>query len=125
MMQLPDEIATELQRLEEMLLRPEVRRSPLEMDALLADDFVEYGRSGRIYDKAAILETTGKAFGGKLSLHGFTAKVLAPSVVLVNYSSVLHHADGNESHSLRSSIWSQTGNAWKLVFHQGTPCGRE
>ena len=124
-MQLPDEIARELKLLEETLLRPEVRRSREEMDALLADDFVEYGRSGRIYDKVAILEMADKPFDGQLSLYGFSAKALAPSVVLVNYFSVLHHADGNESHSLRSSIWSQTGNGWKLVFHQGTPCGRE
>ena len=121
-MQLSSEVVQELKGLEEMLLRPEVRRSRLKMDSLLADDFIEYGRSGRIYDKAAILETADKAFDGQLSLHGFSAKALAPSVVLVNYSSLLRHADGNESHSLRSSIWSQTEKGWKLVFHQGTPC---
>jgi hypothetical protein len=119
-MQLISEVVQELKRLEETLLRPEVRRSRVKMDALLDDDFVEIGRSGRTYDKAAILETADKAFDGQLSLHGFSAKVLAPSVVLVNYSSLLRHADGNESHSLRSSIWSQTEKGWKLVFHQGT-----
>ena len=121
-MQLSYEVVQELKSLEEMLLRPEVRRSRVEMDALLADDFIEYGRSGRIYDKAAILETADKPFDGRLSLHGFSAKALAPSVVLVNYSSLLQHPDGNESHSLRSSIWSRTEKGWKLVFHQGTPC---
>ena len=121
-MQLSSEVVQELKNLEEALLRPEVRRSRVEMDSLLADDFIEYGRSGRVYDKAAILETADKPFDGQLSLHRFSAKALAPSVVLVNYSSLLRHADGDESHSLRSSIWSRTEKGWKLVFHQGTPC---
>ena len=123
-MQLPFEVVAELKRLEETLLRPEVRRSREKMSVLLADDFIEYGRSGRIYDKAAILDTTNNPFDGQLSLHGFSAKALAPSVVLVNYSSLLRRADGNESHSLRSSIWSRTEKGWKLVFHQGTPFTR-
>ena len=121
-MQLSFEVVAELKRLEETLLRPEVRRSRNEMDALLADDFVEYGRSGRIHDKAAILDTTNNPFGGQLSLYGFSAKALAPSVALVKYSTVLRQTDGNELHSLRSSIWSRTERGWQLVFHQGTPC---
>ena len=120
-MQLSAEVIQELKGLEETLLRPEVRRSRAEMDALLADDFIEYGRSGRIYDKAAILETADQPFDGRLSLHGFSAKALAQSVALVNYSSLLHRSDGSKSHSLRSSIWTRTENGWKLVFHQGTP----
>ena len=122
LMQLTSEVVQELKSLEEKLLRPEVRRSREEMDALLADDFIEYGRSGRIYDKAAILETADQPFDGRLSLGEFSAKALAPSVALVNYSSILRHVDGSETHSLRSSIWSRTEKGWKLVFHQGTPC---
>ena len=116
------EAVAELKRLEEMLLRPEVRRSREAMDALLADDFVEYGRSGRIYDKAAIQEMADKPFDGQLSLYRFSAKALAPSVALVKYSTVLRQTDGNELHSLRSSIWWRTERGWQLVFHQGTPC---
>ena len=119
-MHLSDEVVEELKRLEEMLLRPEVRRSREKMSALLADDFIEYGRSGRIYDKAAILDTADKPFTGQLTLHGFSAKALAPSVALVTYATVLRRTDGNESHSLRSSIWSRTGSDWRVVFHQGT-----
>jgi hypothetical protein len=38
----------ELQRLEEALLRPDVRRSPEVMAALLAEDFRAFGQSGRV-----------------------------------------------------------------------------
>jgi hypothetical protein len=120
-MQLPFETVQELMRLEQTLLRPEVRRSQAQMDELLADDFVEYGSSGRIYDKAAILETTEKSFDAQLSLQDFSAKALAPTVALVNYRSVLRRADGSESYALRSSVWVRARDAWKLVFHQGTP----
>jgi len=36
--------------LEQSLLRPKIRRSPAAVTALLADDFVEFGSSGRVYD---------------------------------------------------------------------------
>lgn len=120
-MQLSSETVQELMRLEETLLRPEVRRSRAQMDALLADDFVEYGSSGHIYDKAAILETAEKSFDGQLSLHGFSARALAPTVALVNYRSILRRTDRSDSHSLRSSIWVRAEKGWKLIFHQGTP----
>jgi len=120
-MALSSEDVQELQRLEEELLRPEVRRSPEKMEALLADDFLEFGRSGRIYDKANILETAARPCDGRLSLSQFAAKALAPSVALVTSWSTLRDANGNERHSLRSSIWTRTEKGWRLGFHQGTP----
>ena len=120
-MQLSSEDLQALQRLEEELLRPEVRRSPEKMAALLADDFLEFGRSGRIYDKANILEAVAQQPDGQRSLRQFSAKALAPSVALVTYWSTLCDANGNERYSLRSSIWTRTGQGWRLVFHQGTP----
>lgn len=122
-MELSDVVVEELKSLEQTLLRPEVRRSREQMSALLADDFMEYGRSGRVYDKAAVLEMADKPFDGLLSLNGFSAKALAPSVALVRYATVLRRPDGKEFHSLRSSIWTRTGQRWQLVFHQGTACG--
>ena len=111
----------ELRRLEEELLRPEVRRSPEKMGALLADDFVEFGRSGRIYSKAEILVTAAQPFAGRLSLLEFAAKTLSPSIALVTYRSIRHDVDGSARHALRSSIWRRTEQGWRLVFHQGTP----
>ena len=73
-MQLSSEDVQELQRLEEELLRPEVRRSPEKMAALLADDFLEFGRSGRIYDKANILATAAEQCDGRLSCDPLVAR---------------------------------------------------
>jgi Domain of unknown function (DUF4440) len=44
-----------LRQLEERLLAPDVRGSPAAADARLGDDFVEFGSSGTVYDKASIL----------------------------------------------------------------------
>lgn len=37
--------------LELSLLKPETRRSPTQLNQLIADDFVEFGSSGNIYHK--------------------------------------------------------------------------
>ena len=113
--------AAELQRLEEELLRPEVRRSPAHIAALLADDFVEFGSSGRRYGKAEWLETAAQPEEGRLSLLECAAKALAPSLALVTYRSILHNSDGSARHAWRSSIWRRTEHGWQMVFHQGTP----
>ena len=44
-----------LRALEESHLRPEVRASPESLRALLADEFVEIGSSGRVLDRAAVI----------------------------------------------------------------------
>jgi hypothetical protein len=42
--------------LEERLLKPEVRSSPEAVAYLLADEFIEIGSSGTVYDKQQIIE---------------------------------------------------------------------
>ena len=49
------EHALALRELEERLLQPDVRRSPRAVADLLADEFVEFGSAGRIFDKPQII----------------------------------------------------------------------
>jgi len=51
----PTELAL-IRHLEEELLRPEIRRSADQVSRLLADEFIEFGSSGAIYDKCRIIE---------------------------------------------------------------------
>src|SRR5271156_5266438 len=44
-----------VQKREEQLLQPEIRRSADQVSYLLADEFVEFGSSGRVFDKAQII----------------------------------------------------------------------
>ena len=113
----------ELQDLEIQMMDPAARRSPESFAHLLADDFVEFGSSGRAYDKQQVLdalrrETTPREF----TVEGFTARELASHIVLVTYRVSVHiHGGAETAHSLRSSIWMHRGGRWQIVFHQGTP----
>ena len=117
--------ATLLRQLEEQLLAPEVRRSAERVGRMLADDFVEFGSSGRAYDKAQIIEALQQEAPDpdvRIRVTEFAARRLAPEVVLVTYRSVRQGAPGAAQVSrLRSSIWKMIDGRWQMVFHQGTP----
>lgn len=118
--------------------------------AILADDFLEFGSSGRVYDKAAILELLRNRGPIDFSIEHFQAAQLAPGVALATYEFVVKpaaggaaaagagggagHAIGGRSavdaggsggtaprRSLRSSIFVERGGVWLMRFHQGTP----
>jgi hypothetical protein len=116
-----------LRRLEEELLAAEVGSSPEKLADLLADDFIEFGRSGRVYDKRQTIEAlVGEAGGPEAAERAashFHANELAEGAVLLTYRSTRHEASG-ATHSLRSSIWAWRDERWQMVFHQGTPTDR-
>lgn len=109
--------------LEEKLLSIEVRRSKAALESLLADDFIEIGRSGRAYNKAQVIEALLR---GSASLaptfSEFKVHMLADGLFLATYFSV---NKVNNLASRRSSIWRKTGNSWQMVFHQGTPAAAD
>jgi hypothetical protein len=111
----------ELEKLERSLMEPGVRSSPEALAALLAEEFIEFGASGTIYDKRQAIDAAAHSDDHAISLHDFTAQALAPNVALVTYRATTRSAAGQERYSLRSSIWKMTDAGWKLVFHQGTP----
>ena len=111
----------ELEKLERSLIEPATRSSPEALAALLAEEFIEFGASGRIYNKRQAIEAAAHSDDDVISLHDFAAQTLAPDVALVTYRAATRSAAGQERYSLRSSIWKLTDAGWKLVFHQGTP----
>jgi hypothetical protein len=90
------------------------------MDRVLTDDFVEFGRSGRFYDREATLAPESEEMAATLPLPDFEATLLSPGVALVTYRSI-RRIEGEEQHARRTSIWLRTDGAWKLRFHQATP----
>jgi hypothetical protein len=110
-----------IRHLEERLLQADVRQSAQAMAELLADDFSEFGSSGRIFDKSTTIAALQHESPTEISLSDYQAKALAPDVVLVTYRAVRYAAASAPStQSLRSSIWKQIDGRWQLVFHQGT-----
>jgi hypothetical protein len=109
--------------LEQRLLQPDLRRSPKELEVLLADDFLEYGSSGSIYRKRDVIEALQHESPQLRLLTEFHVVALSSDVVLATYRIARQgppeHAP---SHSLRSSVWRLNLGKWQLQFHQGTPC---
>lgn len=86
------------------------------IDALLADDFFEFGRSGVRWDKAGILGMTRSATT-HAEATGFALTRLGVEHALLTYTS--SPPDGTQR-TLRSSVWSLRAGRWQMVFHQGT-----
>lgn len=109
-----------LQRLEEDLWREETRFDIPYMEQLLAEDFFEFGRSGRVYRREETLSVPRQPIEATLPLPDFDARLLTADVVQVTYNSAVIY-DGVLQKGHRSSIWSRSGPGWVLRFHQGTP----
>ncbi|MDA8220887.1 DUF4440 domain-containing protein [Desulfosporosinus sp.] len=107
--------------LEDRLLQPEIRGSREEISMLLADDFVEFGVSGRTFDKLQVVEELPHSPAVPVIIKDFQVKVLSPDVVLATYRAVKTNEFREEMrNSLRSSIWKFLDGRWQMVFHQGT-----
>jgi hypothetical protein len=115
-------VEQQLCELEERLLRSEVRKSVGDLEALLAEDFVEFGISGRVLDKRQTIENLQTESPVRRSLTDFKATQLAPGTVLTTYLAIRYGESGEPpSYSLRSSIWRLIDGRWQMQFHQGTP----
>ena len=99
-----------------------MRRDRERLDTLLHASFVEFGLSGRRYNKAGILaqlpqESAPKAMWSQ----DFELLELAGDVAFLTYKSASIDENGDLfRHSLRASLWQRTEHGWQLRFHQGT-----
>lgn len=110
-------LALHLRELEESLLMPDIRKSN-RLFELLADEFVEFGSSGRVYTKADLVAVLQAEQPMTQTTSDFWATLLAPDVALLTYRIRLHKTPPVDT--LRSSLWRQMQGQWKMVFHQAT-----
>jgi len=106
----------ELHELEMEMLDPGVRGDPVRLSYLLRDDFIEFGSSGRVYEKRMLIDMLSKEEHIPVLIRDFAIRELAPVTALVNYRSV--GQAGQEAR--RSSIWIKSDGRWQMTFHQGT-----
>jgi hypothetical protein len=104
--------------LEHQLMDPAFRKDRVRVSALLAEEFREFGSSGRVWTKETTLDLLAEetAFIAP-QVEDFLAQRIAPDVVLVTYRTV---PVGSGNASLRSSIWIDRDGSWRMLFHQGT-----
>jgi hypothetical protein len=91
------------------------------MEKVLANDFFEFGRSGRVYSRKECLDINAEqSLDAIIPLPEFKARYLSGDIVQTTYKSIVTY-NGEVEYANRSSIWLKTTNGWKLKFHQGTP----
>lgn len=105
-----------IRQLEEDLLKPEVRSSKTRLKEILADDFFEFGSSGKVLFKDEEIPDDGIGIV-KMKMSDFEIHPLSDEIILATYR--IYNEIGKQ-HSLRSSIWKLNDGKWKMVFHQGT-----
>lgn len=117
----PEEIEDHLRQLEESLLQPEIRHDAQAISDLLADDFREFGSSGRTFTKQQIIEAMHSENTPRISMADVQVRRLSCDLTLLTYRAVKRDADSSELvESLRSSLWVHRDGGWKMLFHQGT-----
>lgn len=90
------------------------------MQGVLASDFFEFGKSGRMRSRDAVLSGVRQAIPVVLPLRELAIRLLDENTAQVTYISETEAAAGRVL-ARRSSIWSRTSRGWQLRFHQGTP----
>jgi hypothetical protein len=116
----PDDVAR-LTALEESLWRPETRFDRDHLARVYADDFDEFGRSGKHWSREASIATEPEEFETVLPLPHLRIRALGPDVALLTYRSETTYPE--EAVTLvanRSSLWQRIEGEWRLRFHQGT-----
>ena len=111
----------ELLDLEKSLLDPALRTSPEYLEDVLSEGYVEFGASGRVYDRQQAIAAVTATTIDPCTITGFTTRCLDPDIALVNYRLIRQPSGGEPIHTLRHSIWKRIGGHWKILFHQGTP----
>ena len=109
-----------LQRLEESLWQEATRFDRTYMEQILAEDFFEFGRSGRIYRREETLDAQGETIRAVIPLANFRVRPISKNVIQVTYDSEVAYGKIVEF-AHRSSLWSKNMQSWTLEFHQGTP----
>jgi len=111
-----------LRALEVELLEQEVRHDEAHLRQLLADEFIEFGSSGRIYDKQSVIDTLlNSAATETFRIDDFKLLVSGDDTAFVTYSCVARSDSGDiVRKSNRSSLWRKNDGRWQMLFHQGT-----
>lgn len=113
--------AAHIRACEEALLDPAVRRNREQVAALLADDFLEFGASGRVWSRKQILELLATEAYQPPVMEDFVCRKIAEGVLLVTYRTVRTKPEtGEKVAALRSSLWTIESGGWRMRFHQGT-----
>jgi hypothetical protein len=116
-----EEVCAHLQSCEEALRDPSFRRDRGMVDALLSEDFLEFGSSGWVRTRVRILDLLAAEEYERPAMEDFECAQVADGVALVTYRTVrTDSGTGEKAETLRSSLWTNASGVWRVRFHQGT-----
>jgi len=113
------ELTALLLSLELQLMDPSFRKDRSLTAALLAEEFFEFGSSGRIWTRDEILDPIETSQPPPF-VEDFAVRVIAPDLVQATYRTLRPTPEGKRQAALRSSLWVQREDHWQILFHQGT-----
>jgi hypothetical protein len=113
-----------VKKLEIELLDPYTRKNRKRLNELISEDFLEFTSVGFITNKKDVLKRLPKQSLVNWKVSNLKIRQLSKDILIVTYKVKKKNLkDNNITLSLRSSIWKNTNNNWKMVFHQGTLIG--
>lgn len=115
-----ESLRLELESLEYRLTNPGADETRDSLGALLAEDFREYGSSGRRYDAAAVVAALLAGGRSAVRFEDYHVRMLGRDVALVTYLARTTPGPRWVPPAWRSSLWQHRDGGWRLVFHQGT-----
>ncbi len=115
------EILEQLIRREPVFHRPEFGTTRADFENMTTNDYWEVGASGRRYSRDYVLDLLEERFqqdqsGDIWETGDFYCKQLGANVYLLTYTLL----QGGTRKTRRLTIWQQTQEGWKIVYHQGT-----
>ena len=116
-------ILEELRRREPIFHTPRFAVTLDDVERAVAPEFWEVGASGRRYSRSFILHMLAtdparyvNAEEAGWTADGFAVRRLGANTYLLTY--MLNQAGRR---TRRATIWEQTAEGWRILYHQGTP----
>jgi hypothetical protein len=116
------DILTELQLREPIFHRRELGTTRADFEAITASDFWEVGASGEVYPRERVWASLERRYadpdywaGDSWETSDFLCRQLTPNAYLLTYT-----LRQQERVTRRLTVWKRSGDAWEIVYHQGT-----
>ena len=116
-----DELLAELSSLERELHVACIASNVSRVSEIIHADFKEFGRSGKTWNKAMLLQALDGSPSPDFHSQDFAIHSRKADSCLLTYRSADVAPGGElERHALRSSLWTRMNGRWQMIFHQGT-----
>jgi hypothetical protein len=113
-------ILAELSRREPIFHRPEFGTTRADFERMTVEHYWETGASGRRYSRLAVLDGLDERFSvlheDVWETRDFHCQELSEGTYLLTYTLL----QDNQRLTRRATIWRNTADGWKVVYHQGT-----